>query len=483
MLSIQGVPSSSKTCSITSRRTMLQAAGAGLFGLNIHRLLAAESAAQNVSGIKPRAKSVIFLFLFGGPSQLESFDMKPNAPEKIRGPFKPIASRNPDLIISEHLPRLAQRADQFSVIRTMSHNLNDHSAAGHYLQTGHRWQVPIGTGFVATPQDWPSMGAVTQLHTERSGADTSGLPVSAVLPNWLGRLQESGQYRRPGEYGGWLGQSYRPLTTRVDKRDLNDNPYWRDCTDKELNFAIDGLDEAQGLELDRLDRRMSLLEQFDTGRKLFDGTKAGDQFDALRAKAYDLASSPKVRTALDLQQESPKLRDQYGRHLFGQSCLMARRLVETGVRFVTVHYDCCDGYSWDSHVHSDDVKNHLMPTFDQATSALLDDLASRGLLDETLVVALGEMGRTPAPTARWGRGHWSFLFPALLAGAGIKKGFVLGRSDRNAEHISDRPVSPEDLAATIYQCLGIDPDSFLINPLDRPVRLVDGGQVVRELFA
>jgi hypothetical protein len=482
MLQIQGVPSK-KSCAFTTRRTMLQAAGSGLMGLNLNHLLAAEASVGNLAGVKPKAKSVIFLFLFGGPSQLETFDMKPNAPEKIRGPFKPIASRNPDLIISEHLPRLAQRADKFSVIRTMSHNFNDHSGASHYLQTGRRWQVPIGGGFVATPQDWPSMGAVTQWHSERNGINANGLPTSAVLPNWLGRLQDAGQYRRPGEYGGWLGQAYRPLTTRVDKRDLKDNPYWRDCTDQELNFGIDGLDDSQGLELDRLDRRMSLLEQFDIARGQLDKSRTAEQFDAIHAKAYDLAASPKVRHALDLQQESPKLRDQYGRHLFGQSCLMARRLVESGVRFVTVHYDCCDGYSWDSHVHSDDVKKHLMPTFDQAFAALLDDLSSRGLLDETLVVALGEMGRTPAPTPRWGRGHWSFLFPAILAGAGVKQGFVLGRSDKNAEHIIDRPVSPEDLAATIYHSLGIDPETFLTDPLNRPVRLVDGGQVVHELFA
>lgn len=479
MLEIQGV--ASKACQNVSRRTMLQAAGAGLFGLNLERLLAAES--FRAGQIKPRAKSVIFLFLFGGPSQLETFDMKPNAPEKIRGPFKPIASRNPDLVISEHLPGLAQRADKFSLIRTMTHNFNDHSGGGHYLQTGHRWQVPVGGGFVATPQDWPSMGAVTQWHAQQAGQGQTGLPAAAVLPNWLGRLQEAGQYRRPGEYAGWLGQAYRPLTTSVDKKNLQDNPYFRDCTDKELTFGIDGLDDAAGLQIDRLDRRMNLLDQFDQARRSADRSGRVDQFSDIRARAYDLAASPKVRHSLDLQKESPQLRDLYGRHLFGQSCLMARRLVESGVRFVTVHYDCCDGYGWDSHIHSDDVKNHLLPTFDQATSALLDDLESRGLLDETLVVALGEMGRTPAPTPRWGRNHWSFLFPALIAGAGTKKGFVLGRSDKNAEHIIERPVSPEDLAATIYHSLGIDPEMFLNDTLNRPVRLVDGGRVVQELFA
>lgn len=480
MLNIQGVPS--RSCAGFHRRTMIQAAGAGLMGLSLEKLIAAESSSGSQVS-RPRARSVIFLFLFGGPSQYETFDMKPNAPDKIRGPFKPIASRNPDLIISEHLPHLAQRADKFTVIRTMTHQFNDHSGGGHYMQTGHRWQVPIGGGFVATPQDWPSMGAVTQWHSEKTGQNLAGLPAAAVLPNWLGRLQEAGQYRRPGEYGGWLGQAYRPLTTRLDKRDLNDNPYWRDCTDAELNFGIDGLDDAAGLEIDRLDRRMSLLDQFDAARRQADLAGKADQFGRVRQKAYDLAASPKIREALDLKQESASLRDNYGRHLFGQSCLMARRLVESGVRFVTVHYDCCDGYSWDSHVHSDDVKKYLLPTFDQATAALLDDLSSRGLLEETLVVAIGEMGRTAAPTPRWGRSHWSYLFPALVAGAGVKQGFVLGKSDKNGEYIVDRPVTPEDLAATIYQSLGIDPETMLTDPLGRPIRLVDGGQVVHELFA
>jgi Protein of unknown function (DUF1501) len=479
MLNIQGVPS--RSCAGFHRRTMIQAAGAGLMGLSLEKLIAAESSSGSQVS-RPRARSVIFLFLFGGPSQYETFDMKPNAPEKIRGPFKPIASRNPDLIISEHLPHLAQRADKFTVIRTMTHQFNDHSGGGHYMQTGHRWQVPIGGGFAATPQDWPSMGAVTQWHSEKTGQNLAGLPAAAVLPNWLGRLQEAGQYRRPGEYGGWLGQAYRPLTTRLDKRDLNDNPYWRDCTDAELNFGIDGLDDAAGLEIDRLDRRMSLLDQFDAARRQADLAGKADQFGRVRQKAYDLAASPKIREALDLKQESASLRDNYGRHLFGQSCLMARRLVESGVRFVTVHYDCCDGYSWDSHVHSDDVKKHLLPTFDQATAALLDDLSSRGLLDETLVVAIGEMGRTAAPTPRWGRSHWSYLFPALVAGAGVKQGFVLGKSDKNGEYIVDRPVTPEDLAATIYQSLGIDPETMLTDPLGRPIRLVDGVPV-HEIFA
>ncbi len=193
-------------------------------------------------------------------------------------------------------------------------------------------------------------------------------------------------------------------------------------------------------------------------------------------------TSEQTRRALDIRQEPAALRDRYGRHLFGQSTLMARRLVEGGVRFVTVHYDACDGYSWDSHVHSDDVRKHLLPTFDQALATLLADLDQRGLLDETLVVAIGEMGRTPQATPTWGRGHWSTLFPAVLAGAGIRGGTLYGSSDKDAALPIDHPTSPEDLAATIYHALGIDPELRLPDPLGRPVPVVEGGKAVVELL-
>jgi len=216
---------------------MLQAAGAGLLGLSLPKLLAAE--ANGVTG-SPRAKSVIFLFLFGGPSQYETFDMKPDASSDIRGPYRPIGCRTPDLKICEHLPKLADISDKFCVVRSMSHDFNDHSGGGHYIQTGHRWQIPIGGGFSATPQDWPSMGSVVEQLSQSMGAPAD-LPNYMVVPNRLGRLQDKGQYVRPGEYAGWLGTPYNPLTTTVDKRDANDNPYWRNCDDAELAFRFEGL--------------------------------------------------------------------------------------------------------------------------------------------------------------------------------------------------------------------------------------------------
>jgi hypothetical protein len=480
MLRVEGYPKSA--CDGISRRTLLKAAGSGLFGMSLPGLFAARAQAESTAS-PARARSVIFLFLFGGPSQLETFDLKPDAPERIRGPFRPIASRTPGLLIGEHLPRLAAISDRFCVVRTMTHPFNDHSGAAHYIQTGKIWHVPIGGGFNPTPRDWPAMGSVVE-YLAQHGPDglARPLPAYAVVPNSLGRLQDAGQYLRPGEHAGWLGRRYNPLTTAVDKKDLSDNPYWRPCSDEELTFAIEGLEPGEGMRLDRTNRRVSLLEQFDAGRRIVDGVARSRDFDQFRRRAFALVTSEMTRRALDIRREPERIRDQYGRHLFGQSALVARRLVEAGVRFVTVHYDACDGNGWDSHVHSDDVKDHLLPTFDQALSALLLDLDARGLLAETLVVALGEMGRTPQPTPRWGRGHWSMLFPAVLAGAGIRGGTVFGASDKDAAHVVDHPVSPESLTATIYHALGIDPDLRVADPLGRPVPIVDGGRPIVELF-
>jgi hypothetical protein len=480
MLEILGVPAALSRR--TGRRAMLQAGGAGLLGLSLPGVMAAEEAARLTGGgPRGRAKSVIFLFLFGGPSQYETFDMKPAAPAEIRGPMSPIGCRTPGLAICEHLPRLADISDRFCVVRSMTHDFNDHSGGAHYIQTGHRWQVPIGGGFSATPQDWPSIGSVVEHLAQRDARGRErDLPAYAVVPNRLGRLQENGQYVRPGEYGGWLGTSVNPLTTKVDRRNSTDNPYWRDCTDDELRCRIEGLDPVSDADVARIRSRVGLLESFDAQRRILDNARSLE-LDRLRQRALGLVTSPRTRAALDVTREPAQVRDAYGRHLFGQACLTARRLVEAGTRFVTVHYDCCDGYSWDSHVHSDDVRRWLLPSFDQALAALLLDLERSGLLAETLVVAIGEMGRTAQPTKDWGRNHWSTLFPAVVAGAGVRGGITWGASDRNGEHPTEQPTSPEDLAATIYTALGIDPATVLTMPDGRPMPLTTG-QPVTALF-
>jgi len=304
------------------------------------------------------------------------------------------------------------------------------------------------------------------------------LPRYVVLPNSLGRLQEGLVLHRPGEHAGWLGSAYEPVTTAIDKRSPTDNPYWRDCSDNELRFQIQGLADSKDLVLDRLNRRRTLVEQFDRFCRRIDHSRALDGYDESERRALALVTSDKARRALDIRGESAATRDRYGRHLFGQSTLMARRLVEAGVRFATVHYDAVDGYSWDSHLNSRDVKDHLLPTFDQAYSALLTDLHERGLLGETLVVAVGEMGRTPRANANWGRQHWSTLFPALLAGAGVRGGSTYGVSDAQAAYPLDNPTRPEDLAATIFRAFGIDPEMRVQNSQGRPVPLVENGRVL-----
>lgn len=481
MLTIQG--SARRVCNGLTRREVLRAAGAGLFGTHLTTLLAAEESGDVV---RPRAKSVLFLFLFGGPSQLETFDMKPDAPSTIRGPYQPIAARTPELRICEKLPRLAALSDRFAVIRSMTHGHNDHNAC-HIIQTGHALPpAPRGAAMVdATEKDWPAMGSVVEyLDQQADSRRTTGarrdFPSYVYLPNPLGHIQG---YDRSGQYAGWLGRSYNALATRVPKRDAKDNPYFRDCIDEELKFRIEGCELRDGITLDRTNDRLRLREQFDAARQEFDRVRTISDYDRIRAKAIDLATSEKMRAAFDLGREPAARRDRYGRHLFGQTALMGRRMLEAGARFVTVLWDCPDGYSWDSHRNSDDVGKHLLPGLDQTFSALLEDMGDRGLLDETLIVCVGEMGRTPKPdTAQWGRGHWSYCFPAVLAGAGIRGGTLYGRSDKDAAWPADRPVSPADLSATIFHALGIAPETRIRDAFGRPVAVMESGRPLVELF-
>lgn len=475
MLTILSQPR--RSCGGLTRRELLQVGGAGLLGLSLPRVWAAEAAQSERRG---RARSVLFLFLFGGPSQTDTFDMKPDAAEGIRGPFRPIASRTPGLRICEHLPRLAQVSDRFCVVRTLTHRHNDHNAC-HYIQTGHPLPpAPRGAANVdATDRDWPAIGSVVEyLDQHRSAGRPRPFPSYVYLPNRLGHIQG---YDRSGQYTGWLGRTYNALATEIIKRGPTDNPYFRPCTDAELDFRIKGLVADPTLTLDRLDRRRSLLAQFEAGRQQL-LAEPEVLHDRIRARALDLIASDQVRTALDIRREPDRLRDRYGRHLFGQATLLGRRMIEAGARFVTVLWDCPDGYSWDSHIHSTDVKQHLLPGLDQSLTALLADLDDRGLLDETLVVCLGEIGRTPQANAQGGRGHWSYCFPALLAGAGVRGGMVYGRSDKDSAYPVENPVSPEDLAATIFAALGIDPHGSIPDRLGRPVPLVAGGRALSELF-
>jgi hypothetical protein len=499
MLRILGRPRAN--CSGVTRRDWIQAGGAGLFGLSLPKLVAAENASSTQQQADAftggRAKSVLFVYLFGGPSQLETFDMKPAAPSNVRGPFAPITARTPGLRISEHLPMLADCSDKYCVVQTLNHPQNDHNAS-HVLQTG-RPMPPAERGPArvnAAPNDWPSMGSVVEYFSRKAaGNKLRECPDYLYLPNRHGQLQLDGRYDRLGQYGGWLGDENNALATRIHKQPgkkspycSTDNPYYRDCTDEELTFQFEGMAPPSGVSLDRLDRRRSLLDQFEIGTRNLAQTQSLAGYNSARTNAWNMLTSSKLRDALDIRRESAAVRDRYGRNLFGQSLIMGRRMIESGTRFVTVIWDMSDGAAsgWDSHNHlTGSLRDCLLPGLDRGLSALLEDLQQRGLLDETLVVAAGEMGRTPKFVNRGtndGRDHWSHCFPVVLAGAGVAGGTTFGRSDKHAAYPQDHPVSCPDLTATIFQSLGIDPHSFIPDRQGRPVALVDGGRPLEQLF-
>jgi hypothetical protein len=459
---------------------MLQACGAGLFGASLPTVLAAEDSGGVTLPVQ--ARRVLYLYIYGGPAQHETWDMKPEAPSTIRGPFRPIACRTPDLLISEYLPQMAAMSDKFAVIRTLHTTHNNHHAC-HWIKTGRPWHLPE-TILNATPdKDWPSMGSIVEYVDQQSAARSGrvrDVPSYFYTPAPLGHLQG---YDYPGQYAGWLGRAYNALATNFRRRDNKDNPYFREVSDEEMDLRIQGLDEQAALPLDRLNRRRSLLEQFDAARQRAEQSKSLATYTRLQQKAFDLANSPRIREALDVRKEPAKVRDRYGRHLYGQSVLLGRRLLEAGARFVTVQWECPDGYSWDSHIHSNDIRDKLLPGLDQTYTAVLDDLEQRGLLDETLVVLTSEMGRTPLGNATWGRQHWCHCFPMLFAGGGIRGGIVYGKSDRDAGYPVDKPVRPADVSATIFAALGIDPDLRIPDPEGRPTPLTDHGHILTELFA
>lgn len=490
MLNVLG--SAQRSCAGVSRRMALQIAGAGLLGTSLPQALAAEKlvAESREPGPPRRAKSALFVFLYGGPSQLETFDMKPDAPTTIRGPFRPIASRTSGLRICEHLPRLAARSDRYCVVRTVNHPQNDHNGT-HFIQTGRPLPpAPRGEAQVdATDKDWPAFGSVVSYLDQQAGrGGANAFPPYVYLPRLLGHFAG---YDINGQYAGWLGKPYDPLATTIGKRGPSDNPYFRDCDDAELDFRIRGFEPRPDITLDRLNERVRLREQFDSALRELESHAAARTYSGQRRAALDLLTSPRISEAFELRREPAKLRDAYGRNLFGQSLLMGRRMLEAGARFVTVAWDLavrgdvCG--SWDMHSCLERVmKDHLLPGLDQGFAALLDDLGERGMLDETLVFAAGEMGRTPRFQNRGqedGRDHWSYCFPCLFAGAGVRGGTLYGESDRDAAYPIADPVSPADLAATIYDSLGISPHLRIPDSQGRPTPLVEGGEPLRGIFS
>ena len=486
MLTVLGNPR--RTCQGLDRREWLQVGGAGLFGVHAALAQAAESAGNNSTGGK--AKAVLFVFLYGGPSQLDTFDMKPDIPRAYGGPFRPIDAVTPGLRICEHLPRLAARSDRYATIRTVTHPQNDHNGT-HFIQTGHTIP-PANRGaanVAATNVDWPAFGSViSYLDHQASPTGQLDFPPYIYLPQRLGHYAG---YDINGQYAGWLGKAYDPMATAIPKQHPQDNPFFRDCTDKELDFRLTGLDPLPGITLDRLNTRHRLLTQLESRRRELDSSPATRTYTAQQQQALGLIHSTDIARAFDIRQEPDKLRDTYGRNLFGQSLVMARRLIESGARFVTVGWDMTvrgdDTTSWDSHRELTRInRDHLLPGLDVGLSALLDDMGQTGLLDEVLVITGGEMGRTPKFENRGsqdGRDHWSYCFPMLLAGAGVQGGLIHGGSDKHSAYPAELPVTPADLAATGYHSLGIPPDTRIPDAQARPTPLVDKGRPLTRLFS
>lgn len=509
--------SARRLCHGLSRREMLRVGGLGLAGLgwsaggregfslaDLFRLREAGAAEVSDSQTAPRpstfgrAKSVILIHLYGSPSQLEWADMKPHAPVEIRGELGGIPSSLPGCDVCELLPNHAKVMDRTTVIRSMTHPYPIHGVA--YALTG----VPsIDVAMELAPRDprhWPFFGSVVE-HVDRRQREASGAAsLPAVPPNLALPFPFSsrriGEVPRAGLNAAFLGPQYNPVftdfvgtATRSIRKVLGtnvftDNDPYLGLADDSYFVVPSATELERGITLDRLDGRRSLLAQLDDGRRELDRNLERTTLDRYQQMAFSLVQSDRLRTALDLRQERPETRALYGQTLFGQSCLAARRLVEAGGRVMTVVWDefGLAGHAWDTHYdHFPRMRQELLPGLDLAWYGLITDLDQRGLLDETLVVCTSEHGRTPRFSGT-GRDHWSRVYTTLLAGAGVKRGCVIGASDKYGGEVADRPVSPKDLQATMYHLLGIDHHTIVHDTLGRPLPLVEG-EVVHEALA
>ncbi len=447
-----------------SRRATLRAGALALTGLGLPGLLRARQVAPAIKSTGfGRAKSCILIFMWGGPSQLDTWDPKPAAPEDIRGPFAPIATSVPGISISEHFPMLAQQAHRLAIVRSMNHDDPAHLSTAHRLLTGHLAPTPNSDAAGPSPRDWPHLGAMVSKLRPTPGA----LPTAVNMP-WAVMHPAAPGGRAPGQDAGWLGKAHDPFQLEGDPN--------------ESDYHVEGLGLPEGISRSRLAFRRSLLEKLsDAADRAGHGPRSWDGF---QRRALDGLVSAEAVGAFQIDREDPKLRDRYGRNIHGQCLLLARRLIEAGVGLATVNWHNDGQNFWDTHGENfHHLKNRLMPPADQGFSALLEDLDCRGLLDETLVVWVGEFGRTPRIIrANNGREHWPHCYSAVLAGAGVRGGSVYGSSDRWAAHPATDPVSPDDLGATILYALGIDPATMVKDAVDRPLKINDGSPIV-PLFA
>jgi hypothetical protein len=461
MLSVLG--SRVRLCDGLTRREALRVGGLGFTGLLWSDWLRARAAAAgpNRTGRGPaagsfgKARACILIFNYGGPSHLDVWDLKPDAPREIRGEFRPVATSVPGIAITEHLPRLASLASRYAILRSVTHRDNDHAIGAYLALTGysHPKNAILGIEPPATPQDMPAVGSVVG---KLRPADR---PVFSYVT--LGDLRHFGNNDSMGQNAGCLGKVHDPFVV----------PFVRP-----LNGTLDvsGVTSVMGaVDGGRLGGRRHLLEQLNRVAPALEATAGMRSLDGFAHRAYQLLASPASREAFDLGKEPDRVRASYGPTPFGQNCLLARRLVEAGVPMVTLY--SFGNRDWDTHGDNfTALKNTLLPPTDQGVSALLADLEGRGLLDETLVLWMGDMGRTPRVNKGAGRDHWSFCYSVVMAGGGVRGGQVYGASDRSAAYPSTNPVGPGDVAATIYHLLGIDPRAHVTDQEGRPLVVSTG---------
>ena len=468
-----------RLCDGITRRELMQVGAISTLGLSLPRLFENQAAgSQSTSG---SAKAIILVNLIGGPSHLDMFDMKPDAPVEIRGEFQPIATTVPGLQICEHMPRISGTMHLSTLIRTHTHLYNTHSP--YNMLTG--YSGPVIVNNMAKLTDHPSIGSVMQY----AGIRANGIPSYVWMPAHPGHSQGN---RRAGPYGGFLGRQYDPVFTsyeakfakQTENRDAKTNPP-TPIADVELPL----LDRLPEIALDRLSRRRTLLQQFDDQAARIESSRSIDNLNYYKQQAFELLTTKKSRDAFDLSKEPQSVRQRYGHNLFGSCMLTALRLVEAGVKFVGVTTESQFGGGigagqWDTHSNNFPLlKNFNLPVLDQNYTALVEDLQQRGLLDSTLVVVMGEMGRTPKVKNNGGRDHWTQCGFILLTGGGVKRGMVYGQSDNRAAWPIENPVSSADHVATIYQLLGLDPHMTIRDASGNTVPIALHGQPVRDVIA
>ena len=462
-----------------SRRTALQAGAVGLLGLGSNHLR--ELNAANVSGTRGRtAKTCIYIFLSGGLAQHDSFDMKPDAPDLIRGEFSPISTATPGIEICEHLPMLAQRSHLWALCRSLTHHTNGHSEGHHIMLTG-RAAMPVGfSGNKPNPTDWPAIASIAGEVTR----PRNNLPPAAVLPE---RLVHYSRRVIPGQFAGQMGSFRDPWF--IEASPFHNTSYGaypeyhfdhqeRGNKDNRV-FQAPNLSLSHGMTHHAFSKRIGLLNELELQRRYLDRHAHVEDFDRYRQGVISLLSDPKIKHAFDVTNADAATQDRYGRNSFGWSLLMTRRLIEAGVNLVQVNLG--NNESWDTHGNAfPHLKEKLLPPTDRALSALLDDLQDAGMLDDTLIVMAGEFGRTPKITRLpqyyefAGRDHWGAVQTVFFAGGGVKGGTVIGQSDSKGAYPTDDPQKPENMAATIYRSLGIPPTDVWHDALDRPHNIYYG---------